>query len=967
MRIIICLLSFFIGASSLAAQEIRYYEEWTYKDLNVRLDSLLDEISRANLSALESLSVYLDSKSSFERQLDYSQSKILLADFTLEALKANTSFIHISLDSNTTSGAFQDYIKTHKDQIFFSEELGKFCDLPLEDRPVKYLLIRPAHYHPSELFQERLKAEFHDDFIFYVENNFRVHKFLRTEENFNQIKDQFDNPYHPIFYKHYSSIFSLKELIAFLKKPEIDTKKAEALRLLEYISQLYLYPSFDYPIINNLDTEKHWPEANTYDYKKIAIKYEYYIDSLKTLEDIHAFAKTHNNSLVSKDADDIEDWFVKFLTEENNKFWKLEAAVYALSSFKNSNALRYGAIMGYNITRHWDQMAAGRHAMMSFLEEMSEFRVAVKNESGDWTVKYEDAVSKENLYLYWYQHYEDYDWDDEKSTFVNTQEAIQSADRFTLLFDDLYHSDHQTAYTAFKQLIEESPVLVERKVDQYNQLREPSVLEKNFAPRRLEFIVNWSTLIDFCKKNQYSYLPEDSLQTTLANYIHASTKEKVQIRKRIALKDITKIEYENNFFQEGKSDSIHVLIKNLYHDHWDELFADDEELLLYFKKSSCGLTQRHFMDEQLAKASLDELLQLKKIYNNTEDLKIKNQILSIFNDNSEKVKQHNLIRFSLDEFLNNLEENFYVIPFVAFEPTDSSYQIIFDKLLYSNREESIVLSRFIKYHLNKNMTPYLIDYAHINTVISRPSCHHHKFEYIYKTTIGDILIGHLETMYNFEFQLSQDCVDYLKEEHVYTSYGRGSKLRRLTRSEWKKFAKENGRHYDLWEEQLYKNALKKIEKPSQFNMRDIKSVLNSKHFQEKTFKLVFKALKTLNTSGELYIIYDSSLAIPKKYLSAFNDPKYNLEDQKMVLHFFSSLTLKELLNYTEKVSMLFGEQEQQELYFSLLRKDIYREELKWLPTKSRKELRVLLQAYKKDIEHNEYTLRELEIVVEKLN
>lgn len=220
-----------------------------------------------------------------------------------------------------------------------------------------------------------------------------------------------------------------------------------------------------------------------------------------------------------------------------------------------------------------------------------DFAVPDTDSSLNSNYKMTSTEKRQNLYSYFYYHYNDFKWDESQQYFVNTKEKAGKKDNLIVLFEALESKTDSIAMSAFIQLCESDPAKVTqfcREFGAYNSDRNYSL--PIFTYRFLPVIAN---LTSYFRKNGIAYKPSGELKKTLESLADENSfKKRYELENylidNISVNNIHTVEYfglinESNF---SCTFSIGRILDKWYSKNWKLIASNRQQLEVYLKKAA---------------------------------------------------------------------------------------------------------------------------------------------------------------------------------------------------------------------------------------------------------------------------------------------------------------------------------------------------------------------------------------------
>ena len=273
--------------------------------------------------------------------------------------------------------------------------------------------------------------------------------------------------------------------------------------------------------------------------------------------------------------------------------WYYENQIDWFLKNKDNQALLWIASAWYNKRARFNRYYYADDEFLNLTKHLTHIDLSVPDRQGRMNFLYKDdyyADSKLNYLVYWANHYQDYQWDDELGYFVNTKEQAAGKSSEEELFTLLTTENDSLAIDAFTKLSEMDTARVKKLADQY----EVNNLDGNNAlpafPFR--FLKQMVVFTFYCRNYGIDYKPTGWLLDSL---IHLKTSMAFADRYllensivvKLGLEQVVMVEYfglinENNW---DATYSIGRILDKFYSTKWPELANNKSQLAFFLKKS----------------------------------------------------------------------------------------------------------------------------------------------------------------------------------------------------------------------------------------------------------------------------------------------------------------------------------------------------------------------------------------------
>ncbi|MCR9286429.1 MAG: hypothetical protein NXI23_03460 [Bacteroidetes bacterium] len=541
-------------------------------------------------------------------------------------------------------------------------------------------------------------------------------------------------------------------------------------------------------------------------FDKVAQRYDFWLDSLKTIGEMRHFGYQQILNFKPSFFQYSVDYYGKALSISDDFPWIRHNALKDILQTQNPRSLFYIAALAWRNKKSKDP----ENDFQSFveqLEKLADLKVIILGKTGlssthEWKT---DENACRNFLIYWASHYQDYEWDDIRTSFMNKEEAIALKENYERLFRRLNSQNDSVAIQSYLMLTEGDPIEVLGLARKYKELlRNYNPALPSFKHQYLEQLV---LLTDFCRRNGFRYNAPPRLNELLKKIANArSTNERYlienQIIKRLALDEITALEYwgclnENNT---ELSFSVGRILDLFYSRNWDRIIDNIENLRLYLKKAYlfknigvegiCNVYLNKFdNDQESFKNQLKEILKIE----NDENIifQIKELLAQLEGDTAE----------SLSDFLGN--PDFFMPSDIKKLPPPSE--------TYSKNIVTKIDTSTNKYH-QKNWLLYLNDHPSIS---SAPKL----FEWLERNIHPYIITKQIEKI--FDHSLKNDP------------------------KAWLALWQEDAANYLNWTQQFFEQKLMKLTTEETLSVKDINAVIQSPFFEQRHKNQCLKAINKI--------------------------------------------------------------------------------------------------------------------------
>lgn len=787
------------------------------------------------------------------------------------------------LSQNIKKQAFLDFYYEHENDFKYSELLKAFYLTPVEMQESFYSIKRPS---PSEtrdpslrlrIYMEDLNAALekgNDELVLEAMNKIAA---LKSGEGFqfivnllrkNQIQQS--NLKDP---KGVCKVFC-KVLVNF---PRVETVQT----ILNLVDQEFVNPDFAAPLLANLTNISY---TNSTQEKGFSEFYNFWLDSLKTVESIRDFGYQHIFNFQKRFFEFPVDYYGKILAHADAFPWIKYNALKDIKKTHHPRALFYIASMVYKNRTLPNALKVPGQDYVNDLEQITGLKISTEGQNGlspkqNWE---SDLEAQRNYLKYWASHYSDYEWDSIRKSFVNKETATALAENYERLFRRLNSRNDSVAVQSYLLLTEGEPIEVLGLSKKYKELlRNYNRSLPSFKHNYLESLVQ---LTDFCRRNKVRYrAPERIL--LLLNDLTAADAEvdryriENQIIARLSLDEVTAIEYWGCLRASYPKDAFSIgrILDWFYSQHWDKILNSDHELRLYLKKA--------FLFEQIGVIGICNSY-LKKFDKITPDLQKRFEIFLKTEADKDIVLQIRLLQAKVGDnillSLQNLIASTDDLTLADLKelppPKPHQYSEIVSAISQNANEQfSEKLIRYLQLHVSLDLVPYLFELLENG---------------LYPTEINQFL----EKLFNYQFEEKENG--------------------------WLALWQSEGNSYRQWEFKFFNEKVENLKTATKgLQIKDINAVTQSSLYQEVLHKkLCLESLPKLKRVRDIRRLSISALSIQKD-LIYFQDFEFSHKELDDIPKLFqkSNHELPRLLIWLDSKTADFDNDQKGSFYNSLFR------------------------------------------------
>lgn len=323
----------------------------------------------------------------------------------------------------------------------------------------------------------------------------------------------------------------------------------------------------------------------------LVARYEFWMDSLKTMEDIRDFGYRQEINFAKSFFHHKVDYYGMVLSRADSLPRIRHNALKDIVATQHPRALFYIAALAWRY-RNDTSIEKAPEVFVALLEKLADLKIAIEGKKEvspkhDWA---NDELASLNHLKYWANNYDDYEWDGLRKSFMNKEEAIELKESYERLFRRLNSQNDSVALNAYLFLVEGDPVEVMGLSRKYKELlRNYNASLPSFKHGFLEQLVQ---LTDFSRRIGAHYRPPHRLNQLL-HQLSKSTDPKErylienQIIDRLAPDEVTALEFWGCIHEGDPENAFSVgrILDWFYSKNWDRIIENDEELRFYLKKA----------------------------------------------------------------------------------------------------------------------------------------------------------------------------------------------------------------------------------------------------------------------------------------------------------------------------------------------------------------------------------------------
>lgn len=609
--------------------------------------------------------------------------------------------------------------------------------------------------------------------------------------------------------------------------------------------------------------------------------YQTLLDSLGSVAEMRANGYHSFFTLRPYFFDDPVDYYGKILIQSDSIDWIKENALQDLLDSEHSRSLYYLAIQAYRFTKlKQPENAAITHQI---LQRLVAAQVKIHNwrkefiTEPDWA---DDPKAVFNYLIYWSSHHQDYTWDSNRGKFINKTISLTVEQKLKLSIRRLTSANDSVAMESYLNLVRAKPAEMIPLIGQFRPILRNH--NTNLPPIEFYYLEQLSRLVDFCERNNFTYVASDEvnerLQTLIAD-IPPSERYALEkaIVKSIALNEISAIEYWAmlNAANQDVLFSAGWILNKIYSKYWSAIQEDEKQLRLYLKKSylfnrigTLGICKVYLSKIDADNATISQ--QLKRMLKFETDEDVIYQVKQLLND-VETVELYNWKDLTTTDF------DFSLLP----KPSTSDYEAITKAILNSNDErDQLNLILYLGLHAELAQVPYLIQLLKASKVTSEA-------------------LAILEKIYAYDFQ------------------ERGN----TAKDRWLNFWQTDSLNYTNWGTAFIEFKLEQLNRSNRLSINDINSITTSSFYQPAYRRFCLEALKKVNPRyiRRLKIEPKPTVSGDLQYIETLN---FRQRDLVNVLELFHIDDVQKTIEYIQRKIDRFSSKQQGAVFCDLF-------ELEW--------------------------------------
>lgn len=271
-----------------------------------------------------------------------------------------------------------------------------------------------------------------------------------------------------------------------------------------------------------------------------------------------------------------------------------EKGIDTLLQQKNPLALLKLSALLLEKRYHFNDYFYKEEAIVNLLRLATKQNLVVKNQYDEWDYFIEKdfySTTKINQYIFFANHYQDYQWDYNARAFVNKKLVAETPNELAALFDALSSKTDSVAINAFIKLTTKNPDEVMTMADNY---RKADIYTNSKLPQfEYRFLKQMVQLTAYCKRNNFDFKGSEyvkegiDLLRSKRSFKERRTLEN-ELIDSLTITDITAFEYWSLIYSNdyNLNHSAARIIDKFYSNNWIAVVEHQEALKLYLLKSN---------------------------------------------------------------------------------------------------------------------------------------------------------------------------------------------------------------------------------------------------------------------------------------------------------------------------------------------------------------------------------------------
>ncbi len=799
-------------------------------------------------------------------------------------LLVRLTLLHDDIDVSTASRQqLLDYYYRYSDSLRYSTLLRAYYRRPIEQQSTRYELVSLDAYQLSDRSMHLRK------YIEYIEQAVEFESVTDLRDLVEKIADL-------------QLLEGQAYLLALLQTDAGALLAANPDAFLHYLDQLMTRPSVEvaealfasakHGFLQNgtlsyyLSRLCNMPFRASWSVDEQASRYQTLVDSLGGLARVREAGYASSVSFTRNHFREPVDYYGRVLAKADVPDYVKHNALLDLINTHHPRALFYISTQLLAARR---AQPTAHHAVhyLYLLRKLTKLGVLVPDNSGQFVYQLDvagDAIAWLNYVRYYAGHYEDYDYDEHRLSFVNRYDHSLETENLERLFRLLNSENDEVALQAYERIARADPLEVQQLVNKYKDLlRSTNAKVPALKNGHLE---QTAQLTAFCVRNRLSFNAEPALSVRLDSLLlMLDPSRRVALENRLIaslkLTELTAVEYwalMHQYDQEAGF-SIGRILDYAYSKHWQQMLESDSDLRLYLKKAMlfARMDGIGVSDGYLHKfAELDGALRarLADLLVSEGDKHISRAIKRLLNDNEAQANGGEELDNFLETPVQFAKDEINLLPRPTLEQMDELLWRLKDpspkaKYLYSHYLEAI---------LNVDLVPDLM------SLLMREES---------PQAVAEMLFQ----IYAYQFEEAD---------------GEPSE-------QWLDYWRKHNTSYKEWGKTFYDRHLQQLRQLPKLTGRHLNAVLRSPYYRESDRQLVLESLAKLVSNRHLFMLrFEPELAWQERVvLSGLQLGYKDLQDLDKL---FPAVPPAELVEYILTEAADFAPGDRGQLFNALMRK-----------------------------------------------
>ena len=779
----------------------------------------------------------------------------------------------------------QDFLSFYYDlesQISYSDLTNCFFITPLEKRKIQYK-IRALEKEDDTDISVQLKKLIQE-----VHNSIKENDAKATKKFINKVgRLEMEEAYLFLFDLVIDAKLTKSELAGDQEIYETIVNAAQGypdfstVRMVIHLAkEQKITPDFAQAALANITNVK----LSTLELPKMEERYEHYMDSLSTMEDMRRFGYERTFKFSPLFFMHQVDYYGRILSLSQDMPWMQHNAIMDLITSQHPRSLYYLSGLLYKNRKTSGKRIRQQNSYLVYqIQKITQVDIGVPGKNGPITyIDYikRDRTAKLNYFVYWAAHYNDYEWDENRNFFVNKFEAIEKTQNYERLFRRLNSRNNEVALASFVELTEGDPSEVVALAEKYRQMfRTYNVVLPSFQFKYLEQL---ALLTNYCRKNNIRYKASDELLRQLETLKHAaSEKDRYRLENKIIntldLKDITALEYWACVYEGNSALSFSAgrILDWFYSKNWHLISDDETQLRLYLKKTqifrnigAIGTCNSYINKIDANNPHIQKQLQ------NLRQTETDKGIISELTQLITQTENEDDGGVSTLEFLEDPgsfnKRDIKVLP----PPTKEHFAKIIEAIQSQEDLKAIkYILYYVRLHPRIDMVPHLFKLKNDDRILIQKRG--------LELTVADNLAPIMENIYNYSFPST-------------------AQTKKFNVAPWIKKWEEDSDNYRNWVDRFFEQKLVALKSSESLSIEDINQITESVHYSEKYKKFCLESLKKVKPTKDIRrlsitpklleedLVYFENLDFTYKALDDI--PKlFEIKEPKKILDFLSKI------------------------------------------------------------------------------